>query len=474
MLLKLSRYILNTDIPLFKEVMFLALPVIISNISRVFMHITDTAMVGHLGKNELVAVGMSGMLIWIAISIGIGFRIATQTVVSRRIGQKKNPDCGTALRNSQILCIIIMLPISFICYFFSNFIVSFFLNDPEVVSICSSYFSIVSFSIYFSVSAFIFQGFYTGIEKTKVLMYVTIISNLLNVYLNAGFIYGYEKVVIFFNFYGISWMSWFWSWYEFSELGIQGAAIATLLSSFAMMFIYFLYLFAKDIRNKYEIFYKSFDLKMMKKQLIIGYPQSISEIALNLAFVTFYKIMGIIGTTQLAATQVVFTVAHASFLPAVGVGQACATLVGKYLGKKNIDKSKQSIIEGLRGSFIIMGSMGLIFIFFPGYIISFFTNDSEVIRMGTNILPWVGVLQFVDVFAITLWFALSGAGDTKFTALLGIVASWTIFIPLSYVLGIKLNYGLYGPWVAFAIFLVIEATFIIFRVIQGKWKHIEV
>ena len=97
------------DIPLFKEVMFLALPVIISNISRVFMHITDTAMVGHLGKNELVAVGMSGMLIWVTISIGIGFRIATQTVASRRIGQKKNSDCGVALRNSQILCILVIL-----------------------------------------------------------------------------------------------------------------------------------------------------------------------------------------------------------------------------------------------------------------------------------------------------------------------------------------------------------------------------
>ena len=100
-------------------------------------------------------------------------------------------------------------------------------------------------------------------------------------------------------------------------------------------------------------------------QSLIGYPQSISEIVLNVAFISFYKIMVIIGTTQLAATQVVFAVAHASFLPAVGVGQACATLVGKYLGKKNINKAEQSMVEGVRGSFIIMGTMGLVFIFFP-------------------------------------------------------------------------------------------------------------
>ena len=73
--------------------------------------------------------------------------------------------------------------------------------------------------------------------------------------------------------------------------------------------------------------------------------------------------MGIIGTAELAATQVVFAIAHASFLPAVGVGQACATLVGKYLGKENIKMASQSMIEGLRGAFFIMGSMGLVFIF---------------------------------------------------------------------------------------------------------------
>ena len=212
----------------------------------------------------------------------------------------------------------------------------------------------------------------------------------------------------------------------------------------------------------------------MRRQFIIGYPQSVSEVSLNLAFVTFYKIMGIIGTTQLAATQVVFAVAHASFLPAVGVGQACATLVGKYLGKKNAAKATQSMIEGLRGSLMIMGTMGLVFIFFPDIIIPLFTSDQDVVSMGIQILPWVGLIQFVDAFAITLWFALSGAGDTKFTAYLGIVASWSIFVPLSYILGIKLNLGLPGPWIAFAVFLIIEASLIIFRVFQGKWKHIEV
>ena len=474
MLHKLRGFILHVDIPLFKEVMLLAFPVIISNISRVFMHITDTAMVGHLGKNSLVAVAMSGMIIWIAISVGIGFRIATQSVTARRLGQEKLSECGVALRNVQFMCFIATVPLSFLVYFFSDYIVRLFLNDPDVIPLSIDYLSVVSFSVYFSVSAFVFQGFYTGIEKTKILMYVTIISNLLNIYLNAALIYGYKNIYLFFDSHGIEWLSILWAWHDFPELGVKGAAIATLLSSMLMMISYFLYLFNKEIRRKYKIFKLFLDFKMMKKQFLIGYPQSISEIALNFAFIMFYKIMGIIGIAQLAATQVVFAIAHASFLPAVGVGQACATLVGKYLGKEDINKAAQSMVEGLRGSFMIMGTMGLVFIFFPNQIVPLFTNDIEVINLGIQILPWVGAIQFIDVFAITLWFALSGAGDTKFTAYLGIIASWCIFVPLSYLLGIKLNFGLAGPWIAFGLYLFIETVLIIFRVWQGKWKHIEV
>ena len=163
---KLRGFILHIDVSLFKEVMILAFPVIISNISRVLMHITDTAMVGHLGKNELVAVAMSGMIIWIAISVGIGFRIATQSITARRLGEEKLSECGVSLRNSQFMCFLLTIPLSFFGYFFSDDIAGFFLNDAAVIPICSDYLSFTFFSVYFSVSAFIFQGFYTGIEKT--------------------------------------------------------------------------------------------------------------------------------------------------------------------------------------------------------------------------------------------------------------------------------------------------------------------
>ena len=213
---------------------------------------------------------------------------------------------------------------------------------------------------------------------------------------------------------------------------------------------------------------------MIYKQISIGYPIALSDFFMTTAFLAFFSIIAKIGIEQQSATHVVFAIAHASFLPAVGVGQACSTLVGKYLGKENIKKASNSMKEGLRVSYLIMGTMGIIFILFPEPLVKLFTYDESVINLASRILPFVGALQFIDCVAITLWFALSGAGDTKFTSIVGILSHWLVFIPLSYIFGITLGWGVWGPWIAFGLSLFLEAVLIIFRVKQGKWKHIEV
>ena len=119
--------LLPQDKKLFKHIFILATPVIISNLSRVIMGIVDMAMVGHLGASALAAVGMAAMVTWTAMSLGIALRTGTQTVVSRRLGEKKYEQCSVALRNMQCFSLIVGLPISFICYYFTTPIISFFI-----------------------------------------------------------------------------------------------------------------------------------------------------------------------------------------------------------------------------------------------------------------------------------------------------------------------------------------------------------
>ena len=165
---------------------------------------------------------------------------------------------------------------------------------------------------------------------------------------------------------------------------------------------------------------------------------------------------------------------HASFMPALGVGQACATLVGKFLGQKDPDKAEQSIYESLRGAIYIMGSVGICFMLFAHQIIEPFTNDPNVIKFAVPGLRFVGLLQFVDAICFTLWFALTGAGDTKIPAIVDVLTHWVFFIPACYLFGITLGFGFWGPWISFGLHLTFFAVFVFWRFRIGHWKTIKI
>ena len=473
-MLSYFKFIFPKDRKLFNKIFILATPVIISNLSRVIMGIVDMAMVGHLGASALAAVGMAGMVTWTAMSLGIALRTGTQTVVSRRLGEKKYDKCSVALRNMQLFAFIVGIPVSFICYYFTTPIISFFINDSDILWQCIDYAKFNFLGVYFMYGCFVFQGFYTGIEKTKVHMKAVLASNLLNIYLNVGLIFGTDAIINTLQGTSFSIFINLWSFYDFPALGVKGAAIGTFISVIWLFIHYLLYLFKSDIIKKYQVLKSKIDLKMLKKQLIIAYPIALQETLVMFSFTFFYKILGIIGVFELAATQIIFRIMHASFMPALGVGQACATLVGKYLGEKNPDKAEQSIYESLRGAFYMMGFMGVCFIIFAHHIIVQFTSDLNVIKIAVPGLRFVGLLQFVDAFCFTLWFALTGAGDTKVPAIVDVLTHWVLFIPACYFLGITLGFGFWGPWIAFGLHLIFFAVFVFWRFRMGYWKTIKV
>ena len=441
------------------------------------MSLVDVAMVGHLGPEALAATGMGGMLAWGALSIVLGIRTSVQTITSRRLGQKKTKECINALINGFILASAYALPISILGYSYGYLVIPLFIDDVLTTPIAVSYFSISSIGIFFNALSFVFQGFYTGIEKTKIHLNVTIASNVINAYLNAGLIYGKQDLV---NVLGLEKTSFFdfsnlWFWADFEGMGVSGAAIGTLISSIWMMFHYSYYLNKQDVIRQNKGFLNTgINVKMLKKQVSLSFPMGIQEMMIAIGYSVFYKIMSIIGIVELATTQLLFTIMHASFMPAMGVGQACATLVGKYMGSKEIEKSEQSIKESLRIAEYIMGTMGLFFIFFSKPILMIFTTDLEIINLGVWGLRLIGFLQFVDAVCFTLFLALTGAGNTLFPALVESSLIWGFMLPISYYAGVVLNIGFKAPFVTFAVYLFLMAFILSIKVAKGDWKEIEV
>ena len=440
------------------------------------MGIADVAMVGHLGAEALAATGMGNMLFWGALSFMIGVRTATQTVTARRLGEKKYYKCAPALFNGLLMGFAYSIPLSVFGYIFSKSFVPFFISDPTAQAQCIIYTEIVFLGLFFSAIGFVFQGFFTGIEETKVHMKATISSNLLNVYLNAGLIYGSEGMKDFIQetIPALSFLTPIWQWTVFPALGVKGAAIATLVASVWMALHYFTHLFSKQVRHKFNVFALSVDLSMMRRQLKLALPQGVQEMVIAVGWSVFYKIMGLIGLIELATTELLFTIMHASFMPALGVGQACATLVGKYMGENKIHKSEASIKESIRLAEYIMGTMGTCFILFPKFFLYWFTNDPQIISMGVFGLRILGAVQFLDAIGFTLWFALSGAGNTLFPAMVESFLTWGVVVFGSYILGVVLQVGFMGPWLLFPVYMALFAGIMVWKISKGDWKEIEV
>jgi len=474
---RLDHIFIPVDRGISQNVFHLALPIIFGNLSRVFMNVVDVAMVGRLGANALAAVGMGSMVIWTVLSFGIAIRTGVQTVTSRRLGEGRLEECGAALNNGLLFSAFVGCVLSITGFLLTVPFIHFLLDDPNVIPLAVGYTKWAFLSVLFATMGYAFQGFFNGIEKTRIHMQVTITANLLNVYLNAGLIFGSDNLPGLLSntpLGNLSFLSVIWTPLHFPALGVEGAAIATLCASIWMVSHYSIYSFLRQFRIRYGSFRKGINSTVLKKVGAIAAPQGFQEAGVMFAFVLFFKITALVGTPEVAATQVVFTIMETSFLPAMGFGIACATLVGKYLGERDPNRAEVSMVESVRWSIIVMGTMGIIFLLFPHVILPFFTDDREVIQLGVVALRILGVVQFADAVGMTLWFALCGAGNTKFPAIVEMIIAWGFFLPACYITAVKLQTGIVGSWVSFGIYIALFATAMAWKVTRGDWKKIKV
>ena len=260
------KYIFNSNKKILKEVFFLSLPIILSNISRVIMELVDMVMINRLGAIDLFnGVAMGGILVWVPMSLAIGIRIATQTISSRRYGEKNYYQCGFALRHGLIIAALMGAFLSIIGYLFSDNIIPLVVSHKEHIIPTAEYVKYLSIGILPFYLAAIFQGFFTSIEKTSIHMKVMITANIINVYLNAGFIYGSE-IIDYFNGINLGLISYLWFWADFEGLKVMGSAIATTIATSLMLIHYIYYLFKDDINKKYAILVSSINFDKLKNQ----------------------------------------------------------------------------------------------------------------------------------------------------------------------------------------------------------------
>ncbi len=430
----------------------LAYPVMIGMLGHTFVQFIDNVMVGQLGTAELAAISLGNSFVFIAMSIGIGFSQAITPLIAEADGAKKDNDISGIFEHSFLICLILGLILFTVVFLNRNLL--YFMNQPiEVVKLASPYLFWVSFSLISIVTFQSFRQFADGLSFTKAAMYSTLLGNVINVILN------------FFLIFGL-WI--------FPKLGVEGAAIGTLISRICMLIFIVVYLKLHKKLSKYikRFFPSKVQIQRLKKIVYLGLPSALHSFFEVAFFISAVWMAGIIGKNSQAANQIALNLASMTYMVALGVGVAAMIRVGNQRGMMNFIKLREVALSTLLLIIIIDIFFCIIFLIFNDYLPLLYldlgdsnnlTDVNEVIELASKLLIIAGVFQLFDGIQAVVLGALRGMQDVNKPALIIFLSYGLIGFPTSYFLGFYTKLSVVGIWIGLMTGLLSSSLFLFLR-----------
>ena len=430
----------------------LAYPVMIGMLGHTFVQFIDNVMVGQLGTAELAAISLGNSFVFIAMSIGIGFSQAITPLIAEADGAKKDNDISGIFEHSFLICLILGLILFTVVFLNRNLL--YIMNQPiEVVKLASPYLFWVSFSLISIVTFQSFRQFADGLSFTKAAMYSTLLGNVINVILN------------FFLIFGL-WI--------FPKLGVEGAAIGTLISRICMLIFIVVYLKLHKKLSKYikRFFPSKVQIQRLKKIIYLGLPSALHSFFEVAFFISAVWMAGIIGKNSQAANQIALNLASMTYMVALGVGVAAMIRVGNQRGMMNFIKLREVALSTLLLIIIIDIFFCLIFLSFNDYLPLLYLDPgnsnnisdvNEVLRISSKLLIIAGVFQLFDGIQAVVLGALRGMQDVNKPALIIFLSYGLIGFPISYFLGFYTNLSVIGIWIGLMTGLFSSSLFLFLR-----------
>jgi len=431
-----------------KAIILLAIPMILEfGLESVFA-VVDMFFVSKLGSHAIATVGLTESVISLVYSVAIGLSTATTAVVARRIGEKNPDGASHAGAQSLIIALLVSLVISITGVFFAGNILSLMGADDRVVREGAIFTRIMFGSSLSIMLLFLINGIFRGAGDAAMAMKSLWLASLLNIILCPIFIH-------------------FW--------GLKGAAIATAVGRTGGVLYQSYHLFKGRgvIRMRTSHFHN--DLKLLKSIITIAWPATLQFIISSCSWIILARLVAETGGTSASAG---YQIALRNFvfflLPAWGLSNAAATLVGQNLGAKNPIRAEQSVFMTAKYSTVFMGAVMFVFVFLAEPIIRIYTRDAAVIHFGTLAMRWIGSANIFYGMGMVMIQALNGAGDTRTPTRISFICFWLFQIPLAYILTVSFQLKATGTFIAIPVAETALALMAWYYFGKGKWKTIKV
>lgn len=474
------------DPTLSRRILALSYPVMLAMLTQTLINQVDHILVGHLPREESTpgqaAVQIGIILLWAFGGFLAAITVGTQALTARRVGANDEAGAGAVSTNSLAIALASSVVVTAVCWVAAPALFTLANKDPAVVALGVPFLRWRFLQITGMVATASLKSFFDGLGKTRVHMGAAIVMNLANFLLCVGLMFGTHSPglpfidsihAVLLRLFGGS----------LPHLGVEGAGLASMLSSYVGLAVMAFWSFRPMYRPFHIRRLRNLSARTMKDIVRLSVP---SGLATMFAMSGFMFVLYVVSKLdKLAGHQVgraIFSAATANiisvlqivFISCLAYGTATATLVSQSMGANKPDVAEQYAYTAARIGAVLFMSVGVLLALFAEPILRFWNPDPEVVAAAAPILRFIGFCM-TPVIAAALVFtqALYGAGDTLFVMVAEGILHLVCLMPLSYLSGITLGFGLWGVWGSMMFYVSALAGIMFFKFRTGSWKSIK-
>ena len=440
----------------YRDVLIIAIPLILSTGALSIQHFIDRMYLTWYSPEAIAASVPAGILNFTIVSLFIGTASYVSTFVAQYYGAKQDDKIGRVVWQG-VFFSLLSIPVMLLFIPLSVPIFRLVGHETSVMDLEIRYFVIMCIGGVFPIIAAAIGGFFSGLGATRIVMWVNLSAMAVNIILDYIMIFGR---------------------FGFPEMGIDGAAWATVAAGAFSMLFFFTILFSRKYRLKYSIFKGiQFDKELLFRLVRFGFPNGVQFFLDMLGFTLFILLVGKYGKIELAATNIAFNINGLAFMPMIGFGIAVSVLVGQNLGNRNPEQAEYVTWSAAQMSLLYMTSISICYLIFPEIFLKPFGmgGNSEAFNQITEytivLLRFIAFYSIFDSFTIIFASAIKGAGDTRFVMKVMVALSWGVLIIPTYFAVEVFHWHLYVAWIFATAYVSILGFVFLYRFLQGKWKN---
>ena len=436
-----------------RAILLLAIPMVLEMVLESLFAVVDVFFVGRLGADAVATVGLTESMLALVMAIGLGVAMSTTAMVARRIGEKDPEDAAIAGVQAVVLGLAISAAIGIPAGIFAPQLLGLMGASPAIITTGSGYARIALGGCGAILMLFLNNAIFRGAGDAAIAMRLLWVSNIINLVLDPCLIFGLGP---------------------FPRMGVTGAALATLTGR-SIGVLYQLYRLMKGTERIRVLFrHLRVNLRVMGRLLRLSLTGILQFGIAHTSWIVLVRIVSLFGAASVAGYTIAIRIVVFFILPAWGLSNAAATLVGQNLGARHPERAEQAVWRTGSYNMLFLGGIGVFFFVFATPVVRFFVDDTVVMPIAALALRTFSCGNVGYAYGMVMLQAFNGAGDMLTPTVVNFFGFWVLELPLAWWLAVGLHLHAEGVFLSIVISecAIASAGMLLFR--QGRWKRQQV